>query len=146
MSTPGTSPFGPRTPPRISASRHTSQISTSEQLARHAYTDILTPLSQSDGLAAIRQGRYPRSRLLRPHCPNSRLRRKLPYPSRLRTVAKTSLITLRIQLSQEEINSLISAFTSADNAFANGFSVAGDKFVTIRADERSLYGKKVTTR
>lgn len=47
------------------------------------------------------------------------------------------------QLSQEEINSLISAYTSSDNAFANGFSIAGEKFVTIKADERSLYGKKV---
>ncbi|KAJ5330150.1 hypothetical protein MYU51_003113 [Penicillium brevicompactum] len=45
-------------------------------------------------------------------------------------------------LSQDEINSLISAYTSADNAFANGFSIAGEKFVTIKADERSLYGKK----
>ncbi|CAG8075005.1 unnamed protein product [Penicillium salamii] len=45
-------------------------------------------------------------------------------------------------LSQEEINSLISAYTSSDNAFANGFSIAGEKFVTIKADERSLYGKK----
>ncbi|KAJ5985603.1 hypothetical protein N7499_008109 [Penicillium canescens] len=45
-------------------------------------------------------------------------------------------------LSQEEINSLISAYTSSDNAFANGISVGGDKFVVIRADERSVYGKK----
>ncbi|KAJ5101291.1 hypothetical protein NUU61_003513 [Penicillium alfredii] len=45
-------------------------------------------------------------------------------------------------LSQEEINSLAAAFSSSDNAFANGFSVGGDKFVAIKADERSLYGKK----
>ncbi|CAI7617158.1 unnamed protein product [Penicillium glandicola] len=45
-------------------------------------------------------------------------------------------------LSQEEINSLITAYTSSDQAFAGGFSVCGEKFVTIRADERSLYGKK----
>ncbi|KAJ5163889.1 uncharacterized protein N7500_005719 [Penicillium coprophilum] len=45
-------------------------------------------------------------------------------------------------LSQEEINSLITAYTSSDQAFANGFSVCGEKFVTIRADERSVYGKK----
>ncbi|CAG8891799.1 unnamed protein product [Penicillium egyptiacum] len=45
-------------------------------------------------------------------------------------------------LSQEEINSLISAYTSSDNAFANGVSVCGEKFVTIKADERSVYGKK----
>ncbi|KAJ5467940.1 hypothetical protein N7475_005692 [Penicillium sp. IBT 31633x] len=45
-------------------------------------------------------------------------------------------------LSQEEINSLITAYTSSDQAFANGFSVCGEKFVTIKADERSVYGKK----
>ncbi|EKV06717.1 Profilin [Penicillium digitatum PHI26] len=45
-------------------------------------------------------------------------------------------------LSQEEINSLITAYTSSDQAFASGFSLCGEKFVTIRADERSLYGKK----
>ncbi|GLI79505.1 profilin, required for normal timing of actin polymerization in response to thermal stress [Penicillium ochrochloron] len=45
-------------------------------------------------------------------------------------------------LSQEDINSLASAFTSSANAFANGFSVCGEKFVCIKADERSLYGKK----
>ncbi|OQE29055.1 hypothetical protein PENFLA_c004G01647 [Penicillium flavigenum] len=45
-------------------------------------------------------------------------------------------------LSQEEINSLISAYTSSGNAFANGVSVCGEKFVAIRADERSVYGKK----
>lgn len=49
------------------------------------------------------------------------------------------------QLSQEEINSLITAYTSSDQAFANGFSIAGEKFVTIKADERSVYGKKVST-
>ncbi|OQD98243.1 hypothetical protein PENVUL_c073G04008 [Penicillium vulpinum] len=46
-------------------------------------------------------------------------------------------------LSQDEINSLITAYTSSDQAFAGGFSVCGEKFVTIRADERSVYGKKV---
>ncbi|KAI3140460.1 hypothetical protein CBS147326_2161 [Penicillium roqueforti] len=45
-------------------------------------------------------------------------------------------------LSQEEINSLITAYTSSEKAFSSGFSVCGEKFVTIRADERSLYGKK----
>jgi profilin len=45
-------------------------------------------------------------------------------------------------LSQEDINSLASAFTSPSNAFANGFSIGGEKYVCIKADERSLYGKK----
>ncbi|CAI7632253.1 unnamed protein product [Penicillium manginii] len=49
------------------------------------------------------------------------------------------------ELSQEDINTLAAAFTSSDNAFANGFSIGGEKFVTIKADERSLYGKKGKT-
>lgn len=47
------------------------------------------------------------------------------------------------QLSQEDINSLAAAFTSDATAFANGFSIGGEKFLCIRADARSLYGKKV---
>ncbi|KAJ5833927.1 hypothetical protein N7474_002238 [Penicillium riverlandense] len=46
------------------------------------------------------------------------------------------------QLTQDDINTLAAAFSSSDNAFANGFSIGGEKFVTIKADERSLYGKK----
>ncbi|KAJ5885463.1 hypothetical protein N7495_009973 [Penicillium taxi] len=46
------------------------------------------------------------------------------------------------ELSQDDINSLIKAFTKPDDAFATGFSVGGEKFVTIKADARSLYGKK----
>lgn len=55
-----------------------------------------------------------------------------------------TLLVVEIQLSQEEINSLITAYTSSEKAFSSGFSVCGEKFVTIRADERSLYGKKVS--
>ncbi|KAJ5219578.1 hypothetical protein N7468_008782 [Penicillium chermesinum] len=46
------------------------------------------------------------------------------------------------ELSQEDINSLAAAFTSDATAFANGFSIGGEKFLCIRADARSLYGKK----
>ncbi|KAJ5633401.1 hypothetical protein N7490_009740 [Penicillium lividum] len=45
-------------------------------------------------------------------------------------------------LTQDDINSLAVAFTKADDAFAHGFSIGGEKFVTIKADARSLYGKK----
>ncbi|KAJ6111379.1 hypothetical protein N7523_007440 [Penicillium sp. IBT 18751x] len=45
-------------------------------------------------------------------------------------------------MNQEDINTLAAAFTDPDSAFANGFSVGGEKFVCIKADARSLYGKK----
>lgn len=48
------------------------------------------------------------------------------------------------KINSEELGSLAAAFTDKDQAFANGFTVGGDKFVTIRADPRSLYGKKVS--
>lgn len=46
-------------------------------------------------------------------------------------------------MTQDDINTLAAAFTDPDSAFANGFSVGGEKFVCIKADARSLYGKKV---
>ncbi|KAJ5652896.1 hypothetical protein N7486_001187 [Penicillium sp. IBT 16267x] len=45
-------------------------------------------------------------------------------------------------LTQDDINSLAVAFTNPDDAFAKGFSIGGEKFVAIKADARSLYGKK----
>ncbi|KAJ5594721.1 Profilin [Penicillium hispanicum] len=53
-------------------------------------------------------------------------------------IAKSSTFSL----SQDDINSLAVAFTNPDDAFAKGFSIGGEKFVSIRADARSLYGKK----
>ncbi|BDD63959.1 hypothetical protein MPDQ_006970 [Monascus purpureus] len=48
-------------------------------------------------------------------------------------------------VSQQEINGLASLFTKPDDAFANGFTIAGEKFLAIKADTRSLYGKKGKT-
>ncbi|OJJ77066.1 hypothetical protein ASPBRDRAFT_36259 [Aspergillus brasiliensis CBS 101740] len=45
-------------------------------------------------------------------------------------------------VSPTELQSLVAAFKDKDVAFANGITVGGEKFVTIKADERSLYGKK----
>ncbi|KAG2025195.1 hypothetical protein GB937_002956 [Aspergillus fischeri] len=46
------------------------------------------------------------------------------------------------QISKEEIAGLKAAFDKPGSAFETGFVVGGDKFVAIRADDRSLYGKK----
>ncbi|PWY79208.1 Profilin/allergen [Aspergillus heteromorphus CBS 117.55] len=45
-------------------------------------------------------------------------------------------------ISPSELQGLVSAFASTDNAWGSGITVGGEKFVTIKADERSLYGKK----
>lgn len=35
-------------------------------------------------------------------------------------------------------------FSKPDSAFGEGFHVAKEKYVTIKADDRSLYGKQVS--
>ncbi|KAF9894451.1 hypothetical protein FE257_007954 [Aspergillus nanangensis] len=45
-------------------------------------------------------------------------------------------------IAPQELASIVTAYSSVDNAFAHGFTVGGEKFVAIKADERSLYGKK----
>ncbi|BGO94852.1 hypothetical protein NBRC10512_002518 [Rhodotorula toruloides] len=45
-------------------------------------------------------------------------------------------------LSQEEQNNLIKIHSDPSNAQANGVRAQGQKFLTIRADDRSVYGKK----
>ncbi|KAK4329964.1 Profilin [Rhodotorula toruloides] len=51
-------------------------------------------------------------------------------------------VDLRAQLSQEEQNNLIKIHSDPSNAQANGVRAQGQKFLTIRADDRSVYGKK----
>lgn len=44
----------------------------------------------------------------------------------------------------QEVSGLAAAFSNTSHAFENGLTVGGDKFFAIRADERSIYGKKVS--
>ena len=48
-----------------------------------------------------------------------------------------------VQISPEEVTALATAFKDTAYVQANGFTVGGDKFFAIRADDRSIYGKKV---
>ncbi|KAH8828111.1 profilin [Flagelloscypha sp. PMI_526] len=45
-------------------------------------------------------------------------------------------------LAPEEQNAAINAFKSPDEALANGIRAAGQKFFTLQATDRSVYGKK----
>ncbi|RJE24729.1 hypothetical protein PHISCL_02938 [Aspergillus sclerotialis] len=45
-------------------------------------------------------------------------------------------------IPQQEVTALASAFSDSNHALQNGFVIGGDKFLAIRADDRSLYGKK----
>ncbi|KAI0746700.1 profilin [Daedaleopsis nitida] len=45
-------------------------------------------------------------------------------------------------LSTEEQQKVIGAFTNADNVRQHGILLAGQKFFVLRADDRSVYGKK----
>ena len=46
-------------------------------------------------------------------------------------------------VSQAEGKALTNAFSDPSNAFSSGIHIAGVKYMTIKADGRSLYGKKV---
>ena len=48
-----------------------------------------------------------------------------------------------VQIAPEEITSLAAAFKDSSQVHANGLTIGGDKFFAIKADDRSIYGKKV---
>ncbi|KAE8140594.1 profilin [Aspergillus pseudotamarii] len=45
-------------------------------------------------------------------------------------------------ISTEELQGLVAAYKDSGATMQNGFKVGGEKFLAIRADDRSLYGKK----
>ena len=45
-------------------------------------------------------------------------------------------------MSGEEIKSLIKAFKDPSGIRAGGLFVASEKYIALRADDRSIYGKK----
>ncbi|KAI0777599.1 profilin [Trametes elegans] len=45
-------------------------------------------------------------------------------------------------ISADEQKAILNAFNNADEARAHGIRLAGQKFLTLRADDRSVYGKK----
>lgn len=52
------------------------------------------------------------------------------------------LLTSRFQLSGPEATALIAGFNDAGPLRANGLWLQGAKYLVLRADERSIYGKK----
>ncbi|KAL6053572.1 profilin, required for normal timing of actin polymerization in response to thermal stress [Balamuthia mandrillaris] len=49
------------------------------------------------------------------------------------------------QPSAAEVKALIAGFSDNNSVRTNGLTVAGTKYLTIRADDRSIYGKKGAT-
>jgi len=50
------------------------------------------------------------------------------------------------QVSPQELKPIVSSFADSSEPKAiqsSGFHIAGDKYITLRSDDRSLYGKKV---
>ncbi|KAL4890568.1 profilin [Aspergillus ambiguus] len=45
-------------------------------------------------------------------------------------------------ISPQELSGLAAIYKDPNSGFANGLTVGGEKFVAIKADERSIYGKK----
>lgn len=51
-----------------------------------------------------------------------------------------------LQVSPTEIKNIIASYTDTSDVKkiqSEGFRVAGEKYMTIKADEKSVYGKKV---
>lgn len=51
-----------------------------------------------------------------------------------------------LQVSPTEIKEIIASYTDTSDVKkiqSGGFRVAGEKYMTIKADEKSVYGKKV---
>ncbi|KAF7587294.1 hypothetical protein BBP40_007425 [Aspergillus hancockii] len=45
-------------------------------------------------------------------------------------------------ISPQELSELAAGFANSDNVMASGVHIGGEKFVAIRADDRSIYAKK----
>lgn len=46
-------------------------------------------------------------------------------------------------IKPNEMQQVVAGFKQPDTMFASGFHIAGDKMITIKSDERSIYGKSV---
>lgn len=56
------------------------------------------------------------------------------------------MLTLHAQVSAAEMKEVVTAYkdkSDVKQVQSSGLHVAGERFVVIKADERSLYGKKV---
>lgn len=51
-------------------------------------------------------------------------------------------LTGQLSLSAQESQELVNAFTSPQTVQVNGVHVSGEKYFCIKADGRSIYGKK----
>lgn len=47
-----------------------------------------------------------------------------------------------MQLSADEQKAIIAAHKNTDQVQANGIRLAGEKYFTLQANDRSIYGKK----
>ena len=54
-------------------------------------------------------------------------------------------LTLDQQVEPSEIQSVVASFAEKEpkKIFGSGFKIAGEKYLTIKAEDRSVYGKKV---
>ena len=54
-------------------------------------------------------------------------------------------LTMGQQVEPSEIQSVVSSFEDKQpkKIFGSGFKIAGEKYLTIHAEDRSVYGKKV---
>jgi profilin len=47
-------------------------------------------------------------------------------------------------MSEDEVATIVASFKDASKIRQNGIYISGEKYFALRADDRSVYGKKVT--
>jgi hypothetical protein len=51
--------------------------------------------------------------------------------------------SMYVQISPDEAKKVVGAFVSLETVRSTGVTIAGTKFFTLQANERSIYGKKM---
>ncbi|KAK9142013.1 hypothetical protein Syun_011413 [Stephania yunnanensis] len=49
------------------------------------------------------------------------------------------------EITDEEISAIIDGYKSPNSFYDNGFTIGGTAYMAVKADERSVYGKKEAT-
>ena len=73
------------------------------------------------------------------------IRRVAREEGRKRGMISDMRLTLGQQVEPSEIQSVVASFEEKEpkKIFGSGFKIAGEKYLTIHAEGRSVYGKKV---
>lgn len=64
----------------------------------------------------------------------------------LESVTSNRMANEKTQVTSAEIKEVVSSYADKGNpkkVFSSGFHIANERYITLKADDRSLYGRKV---